>query len=318
MPNWGAVLQQIQNQQQQGDDTPFETVRRHHLQRLADYTDRNSILYSTGWTEGSDSHASHQIQRSDVHGFMEAVSGFDTHEDLDLVIHSPGGSPEAAEQIIDYLRALFENIRIIVPEAAMSSASLMCCAADKVIMGKHSALGPVDPQLSINTGLGRRVVPAHAILDQFDSAREEYHESDDIGPWGPMIPQYGPSLIAECEDAIELSEELAKTWAEEYMFSDANDAENRAAELAKTLASRNEFRSHGRPISVSKAEELGFDVKRLESDQELQDRVLSTFHAATLTHRSLGIVKMIENQKGNNYLVQSADETQGESGGDDA
>lgn len=295
-------MNQILQQQRQGDENPFDTVRRYYLQETAEHTGRNTILYSTNWTEVSENHPEHSIQRSDIHGFMESVSGFESHDTLDLIIHSPGGSPEAAEQIVDYIRAKFDDFRIIVPEIAMSAASLMCCAADSVVMGSHSSLGPVDPQIRIRTPLGPRQVPAYCILGQFDTAREDFYGEGDVGPWNPILPQYGPSLLAECEDAIELSQELAETWSMEYMFSSDPDKEEKAAQLSTTLGSRNEFKSHGRPISRKRADELGFNVEELEADDVLQDLILSTFHATMHMHNSVGVPKLIENHKGNFFI----------------
>jgi ClpP class serine protease len=46
-------------------------------------------------------------------------------KDLDLIVHSPGGSPEATEAIVTYLRSKFNDIRVIVPQAAMSAATML-------------------------------------------------------------------------------------------------------------------------------------------------------------------------------------------------
>ena len=73
---------------------------------------------------------------------MEVTAGI-ASENLDLILHSPGGFPEAAEGIVTYLRSRFQNIRVIVPQLAMSAATMIACAADEVVMGKHSFLGPV-------------------------------------------------------------------------------------------------------------------------------------------------------------------------------
>ncbi|MCY4309899.1 MAG: hypothetical protein OXC54_01060 [Rhodospirillaceae bacterium] len=50
---------------------------------------------------------------------------------------------------------------------------MIACAADEIVLGKHSFLGPIDPQLLLPTSLGVRAVPAQAILDQFDRAQRE-------------------------------------------------------------------------------------------------------------------------------------------------
>ena len=98
---------------------------------------------------------------------MEVTQGL-VGRQIDLVLHSPGGSPEAAEAVVSYLRSRFSHIRVIVPNLAMSAATMMACTANEIIMGKHSFLGPTDPQLVLSTPLGVRSVPAQATLDQFE------------------------------------------------------------------------------------------------------------------------------------------------------
>jgi len=70
------------------------------------------------------------IHLGDLRGFMEAVSNV-TERDLDLFLHSPGGSAEAAEAAMAYLRTRFDHIRVIVPLAAMSAATMMALGADE-------------------------------------------------------------------------------------------------------------------------------------------------------------------------------------------
>ena len=82
-----------------------------------------------------------------------------TGKELDLILHSPGGSLEAAEQIVTYLRSKYDNIRAIVPQNAMSAATMIACACDEIMMGKHSALGPIDPQITVPTQVGPFHIP---------------------------------------------------------------------------------------------------------------------------------------------------------------
>src|SRR5437870_9673496 len=104
------------------------------------------------------------ITDEDMEGFMEALTPLPASDGLDLVLHSPGGSAEATEALVSYLRSKFSDIRVIVPQAAMSAATMLACAANLVVMGKHSSLGPIDPQMFLNTPLGQKAVPAQAIL----------------------------------------------------------------------------------------------------------------------------------------------------------
>lgn len=55
-----------------------------------------------------------------------------------MIIHSPGGSAEATEALVKYLRAKFQHIRVIIPYGAMSAPTMLACPADIIVMGKHS------------------------------------------------------------------------------------------------------------------------------------------------------------------------------------
>ena len=106
MPTWGEILSEFQTP----PNTP-DSIRRKYLSRLATHTGRDTILYSTKWTDPAGVTPDViSITEEDVQGFMEVVHGL-RNANLDLIIHSPGGSPAATEAIVKYLRKKFTNIR---------------------------------------------------------------------------------------------------------------------------------------------------------------------------------------------------------------
>ena len=72
-------------------------------------------------------------------------------------------------------------------------------------MGKHSFLGPIDPQLVLRTPSGSQKVAAQAIIDQFGSAIKECKDEKSLHVWYPILNQYGSALLIQCENAISLS-----------------------------------------------------------------------------------------------------------------
>lgn len=300
MPTWGSILDEIKEEQ---DTRPssFDKVRRKYLQEVADISGRDVILYSSGWTELDVNSPQFSVTDTDVQGVMETISDIDADE-LDVIIHSPGGSPEVVEQIVTYLREKFSTLRIIVPQAAMSAATLMCCAADTVLMGHHSALGPTDPQMRLPTKTGQRWVPAQTIVDQFEEIEEKNQQGENIAHFTPILSQYDPGLKQQAENAINLTNELAEEWAAQYMFAGETDARVKAQELSGYLSNHTNFMSHGRRIGRSHLEQnTPMKVETLEDHQDLQDAVLSVFHATTLTHGQRQYTKIIENQNGDLY-----------------
>ena len=75
---------------------------------------------------------------------MEAVSNL-TKRELDLILTSSGGSMEAAESVMGYLRTRFDHIRCIVPVAAMSAATMMALACRTWNHAIRERLWPLDP-----------------------------------------------------------------------------------------------------------------------------------------------------------------------------
>ena len=234
---------------------------------------------------------------------MEAVHGIKEH-DLDLILHSPGGSPEAAEAIVDYLRSKFDRIRVIVPHMAMSAATMIACAADEIVMGSHSSIGPIDPQVTLTTSLGVRSVPAQAIIEQFERAIEECKDPAKMRAWIPMLNQYGPDLLRVCQNATELGKFLVAKWLTENMFKGEPDGPTKATAISEWLGTHSNFWTHGRPISRETAIAHGLKISKLEENSELQDAVLSVYHATSHTFASTGAVKIIENHHGSAFIIQ--------------
>jgi len=313
LPSWGEILREIASKEaeyvglvKQGKSVPnhpCDAVRRKYLAKLYKHTGRNTIIYASCWTQPRQVQPELvSITEEDIQGFMEAIYGL-KGDSLDLILHSPGGLPGATEALVSYLRKKFDDIRVIIPQAAMSAATMLACAANRIMMGKHSSLGPVDPQLILQTPLGRRSVPAGAILDQFNLAKSDCESNPkSLGTWVPILQQYGPALLVESINAVELSKELVYKWLKEYMFRGEVDAEKRAKRISEILSDYQYFKSHSRHINIDEAEKMGLIIEKLEDDQTLQDLVLSVFHATTITFDKTLAVKIIENHEGRAFI----------------
>lgn len=313
-------MQEVHQQIPSEGPRAFDLVRRKYLSQLQHQTGRNTILYATRWTQDTTNipPSMLMITLEDIQGLMEVMHGM-AGGDLDIILHSPGGSPEATEAVVSYLRSKFANIRVIIPQFAKSAATMLACSADKIVMGKHSFIGPIDPQLVISTPMGQQMMPAQAILDQFDKAKIECTDPGKMAAWMPMLGQYGPSLLTVCDNVIKLSKNLVQAWLSQYMFKGlpTDEAQKKAEDIAAWLGSHNEFMSHNRNIPRETARDKGLFIDDLEADQNFQDCVLSVFHATTITFGSTGAAKIIENHMGKSYVnvVQQIRVIQGAPGG---
>ncbi len=178
MPTWGEILKELSITGEKLKAPPFDAIRRIYLAKLHEHTKNNIILYATNWTmpKGPVSSDMLSINIGDIQGFMEVINGL-KGDTLDIILHSPGGSPEATEAIVNYLRTKFARIRVIIPHAAMSAATMLACSADEIVMGKHSFIGPIDPQMLVPSRYGIQAIPAHAIVEQFQIAKKELCEN---------------------------------------------------------------------------------------------------------------------------------------------
>ena len=260
----------------------FDGIRRQYLLELHQHTHHNVILYAAKFTQADPNTPPSltSIVDEDVQGLMEVVHGLSA-DPLDLILHSPGGSPEAAEGIVLYLRSKFPHIRVIVPQLAMSAATMIACAANVIVMGKHSFLGPTDPQLLMHTQSGPRLVPAQAILDQFEQAVVECMDPKKLAAWAPMLGMYGPDLLITCRNALAMSKELVERWLTKYMFDADPIGPKKADAISGWLSDHKHFKSHSRHIPRDELAARQVRVEPLEDDQRAQDLVLSVFHATS-------------------------------------
>jgi len=299
MPTRETIANEISLLKTAGQDS----VRRRYVAELSQLTGRDTIVYFSSYSVQKGIPAAFlSVSQEDIQGFMVCLHGL-TGDKLDLVLHSPGGSLEAADQIVQYLRSKYNTIRAIVPQNAMSAATMIACACDEIVMGRHSAIGPIDPQMQI-PGPNQSVlsIPAHTILQDFDQARQEVAASPNLANlWVPKFSAIPPGYLNFCKQTIDLARVKVEGWLSQYMFKNADPT--KAAEIASWLGDFNEHKTHGRPIGFDLASEKGLKVTRLEADQQLQERLLSVYHATMLTCETTACVKLIENQNGKGHYI---------------
>jgi hypothetical protein len=314
MAGWSEILAEIQIEQDgintllaqnpndpAGRTSGADIVRKRYVAALAQYTDRNVIVYASGWLQKPQVPAEIlMVHPNDLDGFLETVHGCDYDKGLDLILHSPGGVPEAAEQIVKYLRSKFAHIRVFVPHMAMSAATMMACAANSIVLACHSTLGPTDPQIPIRTNTGEmRLVAAHALLQDFSDAKQT--RGVEYAAWAPILGQYPPGLLTECRRSLSLTKELVTTWLAQYMFAGKRNRRRLAINLAKFLAD-SQHHSHARPLMRDELRIYNMQIEDLEDDQQLQDLVMSVYHATTHTLGGTAAAKIIDNHLGHGFV----------------
>ena len=289
-----------------------DTIRRKYLIELAEYTGRDTVILSSAFSSAKLPNLPNflvSITNEDIQGFMSAFNGLNGNK-LDIILHSPGGSLEATEQIVKYIRTKYNHVRAIIPQNAMSAATMLACSCDIILMGKHSAIGPIDPQITFPTESGHFTAPAQSILDEFEKAKEEIKTDPSTAPiWVRRIDKYPIGFLKICENTISLSKEMVMDWLKTWMLKNNPKKEILANEIVNWLGDTNQHKTHGRPLDINEAKNKGLVVEALEDDNTLQDKILSVFHATMATHQFSNCTKFIENHKGKGFFVNVNVET---------
>jgi hypothetical protein len=291
MPAWGSVLAEI-GARQQGGQHAVDVVRRKYLKRLHAHTGRNVIAYYSGWLFRPLTTPNLSVGDDDMNAFMAAVHQLKRDKGLDLILHTPGGDIAATEALVKYLWVMFDkNIRVIVPQLAMSAGTMIACAAQRIVMGKQSSLGPIDPQIG--------GVPAQGVLDEFQMAVQSIKKEPASAPlWQQIVSRYHPSFLNECVQAIDWSRNMVHGWLCENMFSGDPAHVGTAQAIVDFLGDHTATAAHARHIPLSKCQQIGLKIESLEDDSKLQDLVLTVHHAYMHTFSMSPAIKIVENHLG--------------------
>jgi ClpP class serine protease len=88
------------------------------------------------------------IDLEDAQTIIAAIKETPPDRPIDLILHTPGGLVLAAMQIARAVEAHPAKVTVFVPVYAMSGGTLIALAADEIVLGEFSVLGPIDPQIA--------------------------------------------------------------------------------------------------------------------------------------------------------------------------
>ena len=231
---------------------------------------------------------------------MLCIHKLDRSKGLDLFLHTPGGSGAATASLVDYLKQMFgKDIRAFIPQIAMSAGTIIACACKEIYMGKHSNIGPVDPQIN--------GIPAQAVVAELKSAFDEMTlDPKKQFVWNPILSRYTPSFVKQCQWAVENAQQFVGDFLAANMFSHLNDSEKaeRVAVVVERLTNLSKNKGHDKHIHIDECREMGLEVRDLEnrSDKTLQDLVLTVHHCYMYTLSNTSAFKLIENHLGRRYI----------------
>ncbi len=298
MPTWNEIDRVISEEIQK--DRPAsevcDEIRKTYLGELSELVGRPVIAYYSGFLQMKN-HPECAITDLDMNGFMAVVHKLPRDRGLDLLLHTPGGGIEATRALVEYLYSMFgKNIRVIVPQIAMSAGTMISCAAAEIVLGKHSCLGPTDPQVD--------GAPAMGVLNDIERALKEI-KKDPAKQflWQLVFNKFPPAFISNCERAIDGSKKMVRTWLSENMFATDSDPVMAADKVVTALTNYLDTSEHGHHFMKDACKEIGLKIVDLEDNQELQERVLSVHHCYVASFARVKSIKIIENSVGSSWNV---------------
>ena len=122
------------------------------------------------------------IAQDCIEPFVELLEQIGPTERISLVLHTSGGQTLAAWRLINLLRMFCEHLEVLIPMKALSAGTLIAIGADRVVMTKQAALGPIDP--SVNNPLNPQAmiggnpkqvpVSVESVRGYLDAVRDEF------------------------------------------------------------------------------------------------------------------------------------------------
>ena len=189
------------------------------------------------------------IDASDTMPFVDLLHNVPPGYDLDLLLHTTGGSVDAVEKLMGMMRSHVRTaaLRIIVPDFAKSAGTLMVLGADSVVMSDMSELGPIDPQ-ALLFGKWQSV---QNYLDAYDTHAKTLKTDPDNIAAQLMLGKLDPATLKLCEAARERARQAAESLLRHGMFRNGGNWSKTASELLETTR----WLSHGQMISWEDAQD---------------------------------------------------------------
>lgn len=200
---------------------------------------------------------------------------------LDFYIESPGGSGEAAEEIVKFLRDKFDHVSFVVSGEAKSAGTILVLSGNEIYMSDSGSLGPIDAQVKI----GRMVVSAYDYIEWVSSKRDEAEKLGKLNPFdATMVAQISPGELNGVHHALNFAMDLIKEWLPKYKFNNWSKTETReievteaykkqrAAEIADALVNHSKWRSHGRSLKIKDLQEY-LKINRIDDNPTIADIV---------------------------------------------
>jgi hypothetical protein len=285
------------------DFNTLNTERKHWLRKIAKLRGNRCIL--TYASDATQVGANPSIEYGDIIPFVDQISNCNTSDSIDIVLETPGGQAEIVEEMVKTIRTKYAHVGVIIPGMAKSAGTIFAMAGDEILMGKNSALGPIDAQM-IYPRTGKHF-SADEFLDGLDKIKQEVLETGKLNAvYIPILQNISPGEIQHCVNAQAFSRTLVKEWLKNYKFSHwtihkstgkpvtVDEKEFRANEIATALCKNSDWLTHARSIKIDDLKRLHLEIVDYSKIPELDEAINRYFTLLSMTFAGTNIYKVFE------------------------
>jgi len=279
------------------DDLSAE--RKRVLRTISDLRGGRSVLvYAADLNKGIPQLS---IDYSDLLPMRDQIANIQGDE-VDLILETPGGSGEVTEDIVKLLRPRFKSVGVIVPGWAKSAGTILTMAADEILMGRGSALGPIDAQIQWQG----KVFSADALIEGFEKIKKEVEDTQTLNrAYFPILQGISPGELQNAENALNFAKVLVTRWLADYKFQDwvthassgapvtPEDRKDRAKAIANALCDHRKWLVHGRSITIDDLREMRLKVTNLQDHPSLDEAVQRYYTLLQMTFGT-NVYKLVE------------------------
>ncbi len=211
---------------------------------------------------------------------------------IDLILETPGGAGETAEDIVRLLHDKYDEVGVIVPGSAKSAGTIIAMAGDEILMEPASALGPIDAQI-IWQG---KSFSADALIEGLEKIKDEVNTTGDLNKaYIPILQSLSPGELQSAENALNFAKILVGDWLVKYKFKNwtehrtskapVTEEERRvlAGEIAAKLCNHRFWLTHGRSIKIPDLEGMGLRVTDYSKTPELAEAIRRYYTLVQIT-----------------------------------
>jgi hypothetical protein len=219
---------------------------------------RPLIIYATKFLDALPN-TPNFIDISDIDGFTDLVQSINDSEEIDVLLHSPGGRPDATERIVHVLRNKFKKVHFLIPHSAYSAATMLALSGDSITLHPSATLGPIDPQIN--------GTPARSIKRGFEKVKDVIKQEgpEALPAYIPLIEKYSLDLLELCEDSEKLSKNLVSEWIKNFMLKGTEVYDNQIKDAVDFFSNYDEHLLHSRPLIISKLDCFKLNIKQADS-----------------------------------------------------